>query len=214
VNTTPRDLWAACDRLTNPTRERLTLDTGTIWIRLPSLWLQLHEAVESGAGQKTGSGGQQSKPPCDSAALSLLIEIATAVRDGCLAVRIKRTRDVPKDLRQIVSDVIRRDDPAALTTSHELIRSWVARVKVTISNDPDRTWPMRGACRVCSSTTVPVWEDGEELRAPALRVHSEHGVIDRVECSFCGSILDGDDLTALLYATLRRPELTDTTPVV
>src|SRR6266704_3766160 len=112
---TPRDLWAACDRLTNPTRERLTLDTGTVWITLPSLWAQLHEAIESGAGLQTGGRGQQSKPPCDSTALSLLIEIATAVRDGCHAARIRRTRDVPKDLRQIVSDVIRRGDQDALT---------------------------------------------------------------------------------------------------
>ncbi len=201
---TPRDLWAICDRLTNPTRERLTLDTGTVWIRLPSLWHQLHEAIESGAGTQTGGRGQQSKPPCDSAALSLLLEIATAVRDGCHAAHLRRTRDVPKDLRQIVSDVIRRGDPDALTTSHTLIRGWVSRVRVTISNDPDRRWRMHGAaCQVCSSTTVPVWEDGEETRQPALVVHSENGVIDMVICDYCGTTLTGEDLTALLYATLK-----------
>src|SRR6266702_3735642 len=204
---TPRDLWTACDRLTNPTRERLTrdFDIPPEWVTMPSLWTQLYEAIESGAGLQTGGRGQQSKPPCDSTALSLLLEIATAVRDGCHTARIRRTRDVPKDLRQIVSDVIRRGDQDALITSHTLIRSWVARVRVTISNDPDRTWPMRGACRVCSSETVPVWEDGEELRAPALSVHSEGGVINRIECRFCGSTLNGDDLTQLLYDTLKRP---------
>ncbi len=202
---TSRDLWAACDRLTNPTRERLTLDTGTVWIRLPSLWMQLHEAIESGAGLQTGGRGQQSKPPCDSTALSLLLEIATDVRNGCLNARIKRSHDVPRDLRSLVSHVNASADPAALTMWHTLIRSWVSRVRVTISNDPDRTWPMRGACRVCSSETVPVWEDGEELRAPALSVHSEGGVINRIECRFCGSTLNGDDLTQLLYDTLKRP---------
>jgi len=203
---TPRDLWTACDRLTNPTRERLTLDTGTVRITLPSLWAQLHEAIESGAGMQTGGCGQQSKPPCDAAALSLLLEIATDVRNGCLNARIKRTCDVPKDLRQIVSSVIRSTDPAQFTLWHTLIRDWVSRVRVTISNDPDRTWPMRGACRVCSSETVLVWEDGEELRVPVLSVHSEGGVINRIGCRFCGSMLDGDDLTQLLYDTLRRKE--------
>ncbi len=204
---TPRDLWTQCDRLTNPTRIRLTrdFDIPPEWVTMPSLWTQLHEAIESGAGLQTGGRGQQSKPPCDSTSLSLLLEIATDVRNGCLNARIKRTRDVPKDLRQIVSGVIRSTDPAQFTLWHTLIRSWVSRVQVAISNDPDRTWPMRGACRVCSSQTVPVWEDGEELRVPALSVHSEGGVINRIECRFCGSALNGDDLTQLLYDTLKRP---------
>jgi hypothetical protein len=211
---TPRDLWHVTDALVNTARTRLDLDDQPArWVRLPSLWDQLHDAVESGAGAQTGGRGQQSKPPCDSSALSLLIEIATAVRDGCHAAHLRRTRDVPKDLRQIVSDVIRRADPASYTTAHVLIRGWVARVKVTISNDPDRTWRMHGAsCRVCASTSVPVWEDGEETRQPALIVHSEHGVIDRVECSYCGTVLTGDDLTLLLYDTLKRQKLTGTVP--
>ncbi len=204
---TSRDLWAVCDRLTNPTRIRLTrdFDIPPEWVTMPSLWTQLHEAIESGAGLQTGGRGQQSKPPCDSTSLSLLLEIATDVRNGCLNARIKRSRDVPRDLRSLVSHVNASADPAALTMWHTLIRSWVSRVRVTISNDPDRTWPMRGACRVCSSQTVPVWEDGEELRVPALSVHSEGGVINRIECRFCGSTLNGDDLTQLLYDTLKRP---------
>jgi len=206
---TPRDLWAVCDRLTNPTRIRLSrdFDIPPEWVTMPSLWTQLYEAIESGAGLQTGGRGQQSKPPCDSAALSLLLEIATDVRNGCLNARIERSRDVPRDLRSLVSHVNASADPAALTMWHTLIRSWVARVRVTISNDPDRTWRMHGAaCQVCSSTTVPVWEDGEETRQPALIVHSEAGVIDAVSCDFCGSTLNGDDLTQLLYDTLRRKE--------
>src|SRR6266496_1146811 len=201
---TPRDLWAVCDRLTNPTRERLTLDTGTVWITLPSLWMQLHEAIESGAGVQTGGRGQQSKPPCDAAALSLLLEIATDVRNGCLTARVKRSHDVPRDLRSLVSHVNASADPAALTMWHTLIRSWVARVRATISNDPNRPWPMHGAaCPVCSSTTTTVWEDGEEVRVPALVVHSEAGVINRIECrAYCGEVLNGDALTQLLYDRL------------
>ena len=201
---TPRDLWTQCDRLTNPTRERLTLDTGTVWIRLPSLWAQLYDLIDKNTAD-AGNGKQQSRPPLNTAALSLLLEIAAAVRDGCHQAHLRRSFDVPKDVRSIVSDVIRRADQDALDTSHALIRGWVGRIKATLPGNPDRTWRMRGACRVCSSTTVPVWEDGEELRAPALIVHSDGGVIGSVECGFCGETLDGDALTQLLYATLKRP---------
>lgn len=204
---TPRDLWDATDTLLNPSRVRLSRDDQPPqWVKLPSLWDQLIEAIESGNGQKTGSI-EQSKPPCDSTALSLVLEIATAVRDTCMLAKIRRTHEVPKDLRQIVSHVIRQADQAALDKSHTLIRGWAARVRVTISNDPDRTWRMHGAaCRICGSTTVPVWDqDGDESRQPALIVHSEDGVIHGIECAFCGQRLDGDDLTQLLYDTLRRP---------
>jgi hypothetical protein len=205
---TPRDLWNAVDSLLNPTRVRLPrdFDIAPEWVTLPSLWDQLAEAIDSLTG-RAASGAQRSRPPCNAEALSLLLEIAYAVRDGCLRARIKRTRDVPKDLRQIVSHVIRINDPNALNQSLTLIRSWSAQVKLTISNDPDRTWRMHGAaCRVCGCTTVAVWDaDGEEARQPALIVHSEDGIIDMIICDFCGQTLTGDDLTQILYDTLKRP---------
>ncbi len=206
----PRDLWNAVDRLTNPlspTRGLITLDTGTAWITIRSLWHQLHDLIDKNTSD-AGNSKQQSRPPLNTAALSLLLEITADVRDGCHQAHIRRSYSVPHDIRAIVSDVIRRGNLAALDTSHALIRSWIGRIKAILPNNPDRTWRIRGACRVCSSTTVPVWEDGEELRAPALIVHSDAGVIDAVECGFCGSKLDGDDLTQLLYDTLRRADLT------
>ena len=203
----PRDLWNAVDALTSPTRVRLPRDDQPgEWVTLPSLWCQLADAVDSSTG-RGARGAQRSRPPCNAEALSLLLEIATAVRDGCYRARLKLTRDVPRDLRQIVSYVNRQADPAALTQSHVLIRSWVAEVRLTISNDPDRSWRMHGAaCRTCGCTTVAVWDKaGEETHQPALIVHSEDGVVDMIECGFCGSVLTGDDLTQLLYDTLRRP---------
>lgn len=204
---TPRDLWNATDTLLNPTRVRLPRDDSPPeWVTLPSLWDQLIEAVASLTG-RASTGAQRSRPPCNTDALSLLLEIAYAVRDGCLDAHLKRTCDVPHDLRQVVSHVIGSGDPAALEKSHELIRSWAAQVRLTISNDPDRTWRMHGAaCRICGSTTVPTWDDdGQEARQPALIVHSEDGVIDAIICDFCGTTLTGDDLTQLLYAALKRP---------
>jgi hypothetical protein len=205
---TPRDLWAAVDALTNPSRVRLPrdFDLPPEWVTLPSLWDQLADAIDSSTG-RGARGAQRSRPPCNAEALSLLLEIATAVRDGCHRARLKRTRDVPRDLRQIVSNAIRTTDPDIINGAHIQVRGWVAEVRLTISNDPDRSWRMHGAaCRTCGSTTVSVWDKaGEETHQPALIVHSEDGVVDMIECAFCGSVLTGDDLTQLLYDTLRRP---------
>jgi hypothetical protein len=206
----PRALWDAADAITNPTRIRLQRDVGPgEWVTLPSLWLQLVDAIDKDT-MDGGNGKQQSRPPLNTAALSLLLEISTGVRDWMLDAGLKRTRDVPKDLRSIVSHVIATTEQKAMGTTLETLRRWRSRVKATISNDPDRTWRMHGAaCRVCSSTSVPVFDDdGTETRQPALIVHSEDGVIDRIECAFCSSILTGPDLTAILYDTLKRADLT------
>lgn len=212
----PRDLWSAVDVLTRSTSSRLRRDGGaTERVSLPSLWDQLVEAIDSGAGKKTG-GGQRGKAPCDDSALSLTIEIATAVRDGCVDLGIKRTRDVPNDLRSIVSTINRRRVQEELDRTLTSLKSWAARIRTTISNDPDRTWRMHGAaCRVCSSTTVPVWDDdGNESRQPALIVHSDRGVIHRIECGFCGSVLAGDSLTELIRDVLKLPFTHFTPPSV
>jgi hypothetical protein len=199
------DLWHAIDRLLNPTRTRLTRDDGQrLQITLPSLLDQLIEAIETGGENTSNHGVQKSKPPCDVIALSLLIEIAEAARTGCWNWHLKRTYKIPYDLRQVASAVIRHGDPELIDTTAHTVRSWASRIKTTISSDPDRTWRMfGGTCRVCSSTTVPAFDDdGNETRQPALIVHSEDGVIDRIECDFCGSKLTGHDLTAIVVATL------------
>jgi hypothetical protein len=205
------DLWQAADQITRTHRQRLQRDDGhstyTEHVTLPSLWDQLVEAIDSGSGKHT-RGTQRSKAPCDDSALALTITIAGDVRDGCLAAHLKRSRDVPRDLRAIVSHVIATGDQDAMRTTLATLRSWIGRIKATISNDPDRTWRMHGAaCRVCSSTTVPVWDaDGTESRAPALIVHSGDGVIDKIVCGFCGSTLTGPDLTSIVLDTLRRAD--------
>lgn len=211
VTTTPpplhsRDLWRVTDRLTRQSHIRLRRDDGhRERIQIPSLYEQLVEAIESGAGG-AGHGKQASKPPLDTAALALLIEIAARVRTGCWNWKIRRTRDNAADLRSIVTAVIAHDDQDTIEQTHHQIKTWNARIAATISNDPDRTWRMHGAaCRICGSRTVPAWdEDGAETRVPALVVHSDEGTIDLIECAFCGSKLTGEDLAVLVNDTLKN----------
>lgn len=202
---TPRDTWNALDALIRTTRIRLSRDDGASErITLPPLLDQLIDAMETGSGTKTGNA-QQSRPPLDTAALSLLIEIAQTTRSGCWNWNLKRSRNIPTDLRQIVSAVIHHGDADTIDQLHDRLKSWCAQIRTTISSDPDRTWRMHGAaCRVCASTTVPAYdEEGQESRQPALIVHSEDGVIDRIQCGFCGSTLAGEDLTQIVLDTLK-----------
>lgn len=223
---TTADLWHTFDDLTRPKTVRLarrdcdwlaeihTQRDGACSVAryhaatservvLPSLFDQLIAAVESGAGGRA-HGVQESKPPLDAAALALLIDIADHVRSGCWNWRIKRQHDTPKDLKAVVSAVIGNRNPREIDQTVRKIRSWVSQIKATISSEADRTWRMHGAaCTVCGSTTVPAWlDDGTETRQPALIVHSDDGVIGKVECGFCGSILTGDDLTAMVRDAL------------
>jgi len=175
---------------------------------MPSLWDQLVEAVTSLTGHAS-TGAQRSRPPCNTDAISLQIEIESKVRWACRTARIRRTFDLPKDLRQLMSAVIRDADPDNITAWQALIRHWVALTKLTISNDPDRSWRMPpgvAACPICSSETIPVWNEyGEESRGGALIVHSEDGRIDTISCDFCTVLLTGDDLTQLLLVARKQP---------
>jgi len=202
---TARDHWDAADALTNPSRHRLVRDNGHIErVQIPSLLDQLVEAMESGAGQKTGRM-QASKPPLDTASMSLLFTITSFVRDGLRQRKIKRSFDLAIDLRALVSAVNTENDTERINKCARLLRSWAAQIKATISNDPDRTWRMHGAaCRVCGSKTVPTFdEDGDEARQPALIVHSEDGVIDLIRCDFCGTELTGPDLVDIVRRAPR-----------
>lgn len=208
---TARDHWDAADRLTQPAHERLVRDNGhTERVQLPSLLDQLVEAMESGAGDKTGRM-QASKPPLDTACMSLLCTITDTVRDGLRQRDIKRTFCLADDLRALVSAVNRQGDLDCIDQWARHLRSWAAQIRATISNDPDRTWRMHGAaCRVCGSTSVPVYgDDGDKTRQPALIVHSEDGVIDLIRCDFCGSELNGPDLVDIVRRAPRAVTVSD-----
>ena len=200
------ELWSAVDRLVKPSRVRLVRDSRTVErVMLPSLFDQLVEAIETGT-ENSAHGVQASQPPLDVMALALLIEIAATVRSGCWNWHLKRTFDTPKDLRQIVSAVIAYGDMDTIEFTTYTVWRWGSRIKSTIACDPDRSWRLHGAaCRVCSCTTVPFFDaDGVESRQPALIVHSEDGLINSIECGFCGSRLSDDAMIGIVKNAQRR----------
>jgi hypothetical protein len=236
---TPTDLWKAYDALMRPRRTRLQrsdvewqrtdLSEADAWgvcnverhrerlarstietVTLPSLFDQLIAAVQSGQGGRA-HGIQESKPPLDSSSLSLLIRISGTVRDALRERGLRRTHDTASELRALITAVNTEADPQRITDCTTQVRSWIGQIKATISSESTRSWRMHGAaCRVCSSTTVPsVDDDGTITRLPALLVHSHDGIINRVECSYCGSVLTGDELTIIINDTLKAKAKSD-----
>lgn len=201
------DVVLAVDKLVKPRTRKLWRDDGKVRfsekVTVPSLWDQLIEAMESGAGSN-GRGRQLSKPPLDTAALSLLIDIAEHIRSGCWNWRVKRSFDPPTDLHALAKTVNERGNQVEVHLLAVKIREWCSRIKATISADTDRTWRMRGECTVCHASTVQVWDDdGTIHRQPVLIVHSDEGVIRKVECAYCGTTLSDEDLTTLVADTLK-----------
>jgi hypothetical protein len=155
-----------------------------------SLFDQLVEAVETGAGSKQGHSKPGSRPPCDIAAMSLLIEIAEAVRDACLGLEIKRKRSTPDDLRQVCSRIITGaasgDGTDELDWWTAKISEWCAQIRITISNDPDRTWRLTGyACLDCGADAKIEVRDGYHYRVPVVEVVWREGLVRAVHCTEC-----------------------------
>jgi hypothetical protein len=213
--TEPRDLWHAVAALTETRRQRLRRDDGaTEWFTLPSLWTQLIEAMEGVTGYQGDGKLQQSRPPLNTSAMSLLIRIAGVVRDErrtrfreatdlsdaarVMTLRGRLPFETPGELRQIISDLIRCGDQPIPDSDWTLfewwesqIRSWASQIRATIGQA--ETWRLYGAaCRTCQALTVPAFdpETGEAVgRQPALVVHSSNDVVTSVTCDMCGSAL-------------------------
>lgn len=206
------DLWQAVDRLTNPYRQRLERDNGTHeWVSMSSLFDQLSDAVQTGAGTQA-HGVQGSKPPLDTACLSLLIEIAEAVADACRSLTVRRSFDTPTDLRAVVSEMGRRtDDGDEQDWWVGQLNSWCGQIRAAISSDPDRPWQLHNvACPDCAARTVPVADAGETVRRSAVLVTWSRGYVRAVECRACGAVwYRGADLDRLVEQMMGRRDTPD-----
>lgn len=201
------DIWAAVDRLTQPQRQRLERDTGGVeWVRLPSLLDQLAEAVKS-LTSSAGPGKQQSRPPLNVDCMSLLLEITEAAGEFLREHRIKRKFELGDDLRQVASKltVIGDDDQSDWWVDE--CRHWAARIRLMISNNPDRPWNLHGLpCPDCGAKTVPdVTADGSAVRVPAVVVEWARGYVRAVTCRSCDAVwLRGAELEDLAEKILAN----------
>jgi hypothetical protein len=230
--TEPRDLWHAVAALTETRRQKLRRDDGAVeWFTLPALWQQLIEAMDHATGSN-GSGKMQSRPPVNTAAMSLLIRIAGVVRDErrlrlaeargkadagrVLTLKGRVPLETPGELRQVVSDLIRcgdqpiNDDWTMFEWWESQIRAWCTQIRSTIGQA--ETWRLYGAaCRTCSALTVPAFDPdtGDEAgRQPALVVHTAAGEVTGVVCDMCGSTLADIHLRDLWDQAREAKEMT------
>jgi hypothetical protein len=234
--TEPRDLWHAVAALTETRRQKLRRDDGAVeWFTLPALWQQLIEAMDHATGSN-GSGKMQSRPPVNTAAMSLLIRIAGVIRDErrsrlreateradtsrILTLRGRLPLETPGELRQVISDVIRLGDEPIGDTDWTFYQWWEAQIRAWCSQvrsmiGQAETWRLYGAaCRTCSALTVPAFDPdtGDEAgRQPALVVHSSNDVITGVICDMCGSALADIHLQRLWDEAHRAAPATEAT---
>lgn len=193
------DIWAAVDRLTNPIRERIERDGGRLeWITLPSLYDQLAEAVQNGAGSQA-RGVQASRPPLDAIALSLLVDIDGTIREACRDRDVKRAFDTHRDLRGLASSLLRESEGDELDWWTGKLGEWAGEIRAVISSDPDRPTRLHSIpCPACRATHVTERDGTDHVRRPAIVVSWANGYVRAVECRMCGAVwFRGADLEKL-----------------
>jgi len=135
---TSRDLWDAVAAFDRPQTRTLREGDYVEKFTVPPLWTQLYEAIDKNTGDQ-GNSKMQSRPPVNTNAMSLLIEIATAVRYEKWDRKLKTSQETPLELRAIISDVIRGGNVPSNTdgmTTWEwwewCIRSWNTRIRTVL----------------------------------------------------------------------------------
>jgi hypothetical protein len=167
---------------------------------MPSLLQQLAEAVVSGAGGH-GRGKQGSRPPLDIAAMSLMLEIVSCVREALIGFDRKPDPDTGESVRDLASELLRHPDEAdAVDWWTSQFRSWGGQIRAAISSDPDRPTRLWGvACPECSVKFIPEIRDGEQVKRPAVFVHWNRKLLQAIECSACtASWFRGEQLDQLV----------------
>jgi len=212
---TSRDLWDAVAAFDRPQTRTLREGDYVEKFTVPPLWTQLYEAIDKNTGDQ-GNSKMQSRPPVNTNAMSLLIEIATAVRYEKWDRKLKTSQETPLELRAIISDVIRGGNVPSNTdgmTTWEwwewCIRSWNTRIRTVLGQT--LTHRLYGAaCRTCHASTVPAFdEQGNPAgRQPALIVHidTDTELVTSVACDMCGTILEDHHLQGLWDQARRAKE--------
>ena len=206
--TSTSDLWYATDRLTQPVPYHIERDNGTTQhVTLPPLLVQLEDAVTDGRGGHA-RGKQQSRPPLDTACLSLLIDITTTTMEFINEHRLERQPRLELDLRRVASRLVGLDDSDLTDWWTQAIRHWTGHIVGLISNDPDRPRAIRIPCPYCGVYRVRITDPhGMWLTTNAVYATWSKGLVRAVQCRACGMVaMRGQPLEDLADKILTQRE--------
>lgn len=180
--TTPHEqMWAAIEAFTNTTRR-----DGRI---IPSLWDQLQASIDTSAGNG-GGRGRAPQSPLNTAVVSLVDEVERLTRFELLSIDCRPTGNIPNDLRTINNQLATW--PNARLTWVTRITTWTAQATMILT-PPEHVTLLRGhACLACEARTISIWNNGEMVVQPALRLiwadndDPNLSRIDYIHCQACG----------------------------
>ena len=204
---TAADLWNATDRLTQPIPYLIERDNGTTQhVTLPPLLVQLEDAVTDGRGGHA-RGKQQSRPPLDTACLSLLIDITTTTMEFINEHHLER-RTPDLDIRRVASHLVALGDRDQIDWWIGTIRHWGGHITTLISNDPDRPRAIRIPCPYCGVYRVRITDPhGMWLTTNAVYATWSKGLVRAVQCRACGMVaMRGQALEELADKILTQRE--------
>lgn len=192
------NLWAAVDRLTKDTSEKVTFDDGTVsYSSVPSLWVLAENAIGLSA---QGDGGGKAKFERSISDLNLMEvrkTIIELVADKLTAHGVK-----PKDWRPSMPGRIRQLAALMLTDEHlgqfaHDVNSWANQIANYLQLErtiPDR-YLRNTACELCKTQQVTIVRNGERVVVPAMKVEfMDDYWVRSVFCQACGHFVWRGDL--------------------
>lgn len=197
-------VWAAVDHLTQPTKQRVERDDGTVtWADVPSLLDQASSALVNG---NEGAGGVRWGTQAERSPLDLdLMEVCAIIRGTTEALLRERKqkvdgRSVGAHVRELAAIVV-TNEPGELWWWEYRFASWARLLETylrVVKRQPMALRLRNSACPQCEATqVVEAGEYGNEVK-PALVIAFRDGYARAAECSACGHHWwRGDDLIVL-----------------
>jgi hypothetical protein len=156
------------------------------WATVPSLWVQLGDAVPVGAEQGT-RGVPGSRPPLDLDVWEIRAQIAEQTLMETRALGLSVRPDPPDGLRQLAVHIA-AGDRGQVDWWCWRVRSWCRLARRALGSDvsPQPRRVRDTACPVCQAEHVTVPGAEGPQRVPALLIDLREGRVRGAECSACG----------------------------
>lgn len=174
------DLWRWCDLITRPQKRKLVRDGATHaeYVSIPSLWVQLEQALMTGTELMSGHRPPGPKSPADDAIVALRVDIDRTVLEAVRGFDADLRGDLESDFRHVVSLVVTEDDPEVIDWWAQRTKKWVGQAETALGgrDGGPANRELRGfPCPACQSQWVSRHQDGESFRdAAVVAVFSEH----------------------------------------